>query len=66
MTHGGFGSTTEAVYHGAPLVGIPMFGDQDLNMELAENKGFALRLDFAQLTEEKLLEALNEVIKEPK
>jgi len=66
ITHGGFGGTTEAVYHAVPLVGLPMFGDQNLNMEKNEEAGFAITLDYATLTEEKLAQALNEVITEPK
>lgn len=66
ITHGGFGGTTESVYHGVPLVGIPMFGDQNLNMEKAQATGFAITLDYVTLTEEKLTAALNEVMTLPK
>jgi len=62
ITHGGYGSTTEAVYHGVPLVGLPMFGDQTMNMDASERAGFAVTLDFNTFSEESLLEAINKVL----
>lgn len=32
VSHGGLLSTTEAVYHGVPIVGMPIFGDQRMNI----------------------------------
>ena len=61
LTHGGFGGTVEAVYHGVPLVGIPMLGDQHLNMKKSVDAGFAFSLEYTTLTEEELLEALTRV-----
>lgn len=66
ITHGGHGSTTEAIYHGVPLVGIPMIGDQPSNMLKAVKKGFAISLDFNTLTEEILLDAINKAISNPR
>ena len=43
-----------------------MFADQELNMQLAENNGFAITLDSKEMTEESLLNALNEVVNDPK
>ena len=65
ITHGGLGSTTEATYHGVPLVGIPIFGDQDINMYRAEGNGFAVRLNYDDLTEESILNAIHKVISDP-
>jgi len=65
ITHGGFGSTTEAVYHGVPLVGIPMFGDQELNMQRSESSGFAVTLQYNDFTEQDLLDAINKVVTKP-
>ncbi|CAG7650911.1 unnamed protein product, partial [Allacma fusca] len=48
------------------LVGIPMMGDQGSNMLKAAKKGFALPpLDFVSLTEEILLNAINEAVNNP-
>jgi len=66
ITHGGLHSTEEAIFHGVPLIGIPMFGDQDANMKTSENHGFALTVEFRNLTEEKLFMAINTVLTDPK
>lgn len=66
VTHGGLLSTQESVYHGVPVVGMPMFGDQQFNMRIAVTKGFGVTVDFMTLTKEALVEALNEVIGDPK
>ena len=65
ITHGGHGGTTEALYNGVPLVGIPMFGDQLWNMKQASKKGFAIALALTDLSEETLYNALNRVLTEP-
>ncbi len=40
-----------------------MFADQPQNANLAKNFGFSLNLDWNLLTEENLLEAINEMLK---
>jgi glucuronosyltransferase len=66
ITHGGLLSTEEAVYHGVPLIGFPMFGDQDWNIKQAENLGFALGIDISEMTEDMLLDSINRILHEPK
>lgn len=53
----------EAVYFAKPLVGIPFFFDQHLNMYLAEQKGFGLSIPIETLTAEKLFAAVNEALR---
>ncbi|KAK3919396.1 UDP-glycosyltransferase UGT5 [Frankliniella fusca] len=65
VTHGGLLSTQEAVYHGVPLVGIPVFADQTFNMRLATRKGFCEQVDFATITKENLSSALQKVLGNP-
>lgn len=62
ITHGGLLSTTEAIYHGVPVIGIPIFGDQQTNMGLAKEGGYGLSLQYQYLTEEKLSETINEML----
>lgn len=54
VTHGGLLSMYESVYHGVPLVTMPVFCDHDVNAAKAVADGYALRLDLESLTTEKL------------
>ncbi|XP_055846144.1 UDP-glycosyltransferase UGT5-like [Episyrphus balteatus] len=62
ITHGGGGSVVESSFHGVPMVGIPIFGDQSSNMEGVVKQGFGLSIDYSDLTEEGLRSAVNEVM----
>ena len=66
VTHGGLLSIQEAVYFGAAIVGMPVFGDQDMNTRMAVQKGFGQMVSFFDLTTEKLDAVLAEVISNPK
>uniref|UniRef100_A0A182QUR6 UDP-glycosyltransferases domain-containing protein n=1 Tax=Anopheles farauti TaxID=69004 RepID=A0A182QUR6_9DIPT len=66
ITHGGLGSTTEAMYHGVPIVGIPMFGDQEGNIKQVVKEGWGLSVSFDELTEENLVSAVKQVLRDPK
>jgi len=62
ITHCGGGGTEEAIYHGVPLVGMPFFGDQNLNAGMAKRLGFLVETDWNELTEEMLTNAINEIL----
>lgn len=66
ITHGGLLSTQEAMYHGVPVVGIPIFGDQYINMNRIQSAGFGLQLDFNNLTEIHFLETIDRILTEAK
>uniref|UniRef100_A0A1I8PEC4 UDP-glucuronosyltransferase n=1 Tax=Stomoxys calcitrans TaxID=35570 RepID=A0A1I8PEC4_STOCA len=52
--HGGKGGITEAKFYGVPIVGMPLFADQFLNMNEVVVNGYGLMLEHG--------EALNDVI----
>ncbi|OAD54384.1 UDP-glucuronosyltransferase 2C1 [Eufriesea mexicana] len=62
ITHGGMLGSQEAVYCGVPILGIPLFGDQHLNMAYFVKKGLAVKLDYRQLSYEPVSNALNELL----
>ncbi|XP_041041301.1 UDP-glucuronosyltransferase 3A1-like [Carcharodon carcharias] len=62
VTHGGLNSLMEAVYHGVPVIGIPLFGDQFDNMVRAEAKGLGLTIQVSQLKAQELSNAMATVI----
>lgn len=66
MTHGGLLSTQEAIDRGVPIMGIPVIGDQQLNVLWTVSKGFGVLLDFSNVTSESVSWALNEVLNNPR
>lgn len=66
ITHGGLMGTQESIYAGVPMVGIPLFGDQHINILNYVNKNVAVSLGGPQnVTEEKLTAALKTVLYDP-
>nr|WEU75316.1 uridine diphosphate-glycosyltransferases 40AV1 [Glyphodes pyloalis] len=66
ITHGGLLSTTEALHFGVPVIGIPMYGDQFSNMNIAERKGFGKRVDLSYNMSANLKAAIQELLKNPR
>ena len=64
VTHGGLLSFQEATLRGVPIVGIPFFGDQDLNMQKAVQLGVGLMVPYSELTEDRLLHAMKTVLED--
>ncbi|XP_034396654.1 UDP-glucuronosyltransferase 2A1-like [Cyclopterus lumpus] len=62
ITHGGTNGIYEAIYHGVPMVGIPMFADQPDNMVHVKAKGAAVIVDLNFMKTEDLRDAVNAVI----
>ncbi|XP_045389045.1 UDP-glucuronosyltransferase 2B17-like isoform X2 [Lemur catta] len=65
ITHGGTNGIYEAIYHGVPMVGIPLFADQPDNIARMEAKGAAVRVDFHTMSSTDLLSALKTVTNDP-
>ncbi|XP_047220789.1 UDP-glucuronosyltransferase 2C1-like isoform X2 [Girardinichthys multiradiatus] len=65
VTHGGTNGLYEALFHGVPVVGIPLFGDQPDNLARLSRRGAAVVLNFNHMTVDDLEKALHAVINEP-
>uniref|UniRef100_A0AAQ6IP30 UDP-glucuronosyltransferase n=1 Tax=Anabas testudineus TaxID=64144 RepID=A0AAQ6IP30_ANATE len=65
VAHGGTNGIQEAIYHGVPLVGLPLMFDQHDNFFRMEARGVAKVLDIATVNRDNFLEALREVLYEP-
>jgi glucuronosyltransferase len=66
ITHGGLLSTLEAINRGVPLVGIPVYADQSLNMERAVSSGYGIKIDFTNVTTESITWAIHEIFESRK
>lgn len=66
ITHGGLLSITEAVYHGIPIIGIPLISDQGFNVASAVDKGYGIAVSFKNLTETSISWALDEMLRNDK
>ena len=62
ITHGGLLSTQEAVYHAVPVLGLPFVNDQRLNMDKAVRDGYAIRLGWDEIQEQRLYRAVNQLV----
>ncbi|XP_017033157.1 UDP-glycosyltransferase UGT5 [Drosophila kikkawai] len=62
ITHGGLFGTQEGVHYAVPMLGIPFYCDQHLNMNKAVLGGYAISLHFQSITEEILRHSLLQLI----
>ncbi|XP_031197876.1 UDP-glucuronosyltransferase 2B17 isoform X3 [Mastomys coucha] len=65
VTHGGANGIYEAIHHGIPMIGIPLFGEQHDNIAHMVAKGAAVTLNIRTMSRSDLLNALEEVIDNP-
>ncbi|XP_067377059.1 UDP-glucuronosyltransferase 2B31-like isoform X2 [Channa argus] len=65
VAHGGTNGIQEAVYHGVPLVGLPLVYDQHDNFFRMQVRGVAKVLNIGTVNKDNFLEALKEVLYEP-
>lgn len=66
MTHSGMFGTLETVYHGVPIITLPVFGDQDSNAAKVVDAGYGLRIELKEVTVKELLESITRVIVDPR
>uniref|UniRef100_A0A0K8VZZ5 UDP-glucuronosyltransferase n=1 Tax=Bactrocera latifrons TaxID=174628 RepID=A0A0K8VZZ5_BACLA len=62
ITHGGLLGTQEGVHYAVPMLGMPFYCDQHLNLKKAELGGYAVTLDFHTLTRESLKTGLHQLL----
>nr|WHM27959.1 UDP-glycosyltransferase family 466 member D1 [Frankliniella occidentalis] len=61
ITHGGLMGTLEALHCGVPMLGIPLFADQGVNMDMYKGLGVADYVNRLTMTRESFLAALKEM-----
>lgn len=66
ITHGGLLGTTEALVEGVPVLAIPVYGDQKMNMAKAVASGYGLKMDIENITESETSSFINEILTNPK
>ncbi|XP_037646388.1 UDP-glucuronosyltransferase 2A1-like [Sebastes umbrosus] len=66
VAHGGTNGVQEAIYHGVPVVGLPLFFDQYDNLLRRKERGAAKILTLAAVDKDNnFLKAIQEVLNEP-
>uniref|UniRef100_A0A673AF05 UDP-glucuronosyltransferase n=1 Tax=Sphaeramia orbicularis TaxID=375764 RepID=A0A673AF05_9TELE len=65
VAHGGTNGVQEAIYHGVPIVGLPLFFDQPDNLSRIRAKGGAVIVDIAELNRDLFADALKTVLNNP-
>ncbi|KAH8295130.1 hypothetical protein KR018_007555, partial [Drosophila ironensis] len=66
IAHGGIFGMQEAVYHAVPVLGMPFYFDQDLNINAGQAAGYAIGLEYQTISEKQLEAALEELLNNPK
>ena len=66
VTHGGTNSLYEAIYHGVPVLGLPLIFDQMDNMVRIEARGAGIFLDVTSLEVDSLTQALRDILDKQK
>ncbi|XP_073320140.1 UDP-glucuronosyltransferase 2A2-like [Pagrus major] len=65
ISHGGTNGIYEAIYHGVPIVGIPIVFDQADNLSRMKAKGVTKVMDVSELDRQTFQRAIEEVLNEP-
>jgi len=65
ISHGGFNSLIESIYHSKPLIVFPIGLDQPGNAAAAVSKGFAIRMKLGDFSSESLVSNIHKLITDP-
>ncbi|XP_050693301.1 UDP-glycosyltransferase UGT5-like [Eriocheir sinensis] len=62
ISHGGLLSFQESIFHSTPLLVLPIFGDQPRNAMYVENSGLGHMMEWEELTADRIVDALTDII----
>ncbi|XP_034413671.1 UDP glucuronosyltransferase 5 family, polypeptide G1 [Cyclopterus lumpus] len=65
VAHGGTNGMYEAIYHGVPVLGLPLIFDQFDNLLRLKVRGAARVVEVKSITKEDFLEALKDILETP-
>ncbi|XP_035692832.1 UDP-glucuronosyltransferase 2C1-like [Branchiostoma floridae] len=65
VSHCGYNGVAEAMYHGVPLVGMPLMSDAHDNIARMVARGMAVSLNIHTVTSEEVAQAITSVISDP-
>uniref|UniRef100_A0A3P9LIQ9 UDP-glucuronosyltransferase n=1 Tax=Oryzias latipes TaxID=8090 RepID=A0A3P9LIQ9_ORYLA len=65
VSHGGTNGIYEAIYHGVPVVGIPIVFDQADNLSRLRARGVARTVEISDLDRTNFQEAIHDVLNDP-
>ena len=65
ISHGGYSSIIESVYHAKPLIIFPIGLDQPANAASAESKGYAIRMNLVDFSTEMLVSNIEKLLADP-
>ncbi|GJQ66556.1 hypothetical protein Trydic_g4539, partial [Trypoxylus dichotomus] len=66
ISHGGMLGISEALYCAVPILGVPLFADQMLNIQNNVGKGIGIGIPYNEITENKLMDAIQSLLNNPK
>ena len=66
MSHCGLNSIIEATCFGVPVIGIPLYGDQDFNAYRLQAHEVGTKLELKGITQENMDAAVEEILTNPK
>jgi len=62
ITHSGNNGQYEAVYHGVPMIGFYLLGDQLYNAKRLDHKGYGLSMNLYDFTADQLLDNIHKIL----
>ena len=65
ITHCGNGAQYEALYHGVPMIGVPVNGDQFYNAERMRSKQYGLVMKLRSIDTDSFVKVVQEVVNNP-